>query len=203
MTSESRLGLPSLTLTLPDTNPFSPFSQDVSLFRYADAGGALLRESETNTGHGGLTLDSNIGRWRWTFTANYDVVKSNTRTDTNLDPAAIQARLDANDPTLNPFGPLDPNLLVMRPQDRTQSTNRSGDAQIVFNGSPFHVPGGPVTTSLTLQGNTLDLSSETLRAGVVTRARPQPRPRRRARQHRPADHQPPRGLPLASSATSR
>ena len=26
-TSESRLGLPSLTLTLPDTNPYSPFSR--------------------------------------------------------------------------------------------------------------------------------------------------------------------------------
>ncbi len=166
--NESRLGLPSLSLTLPDTNPFSPFSQDVSLFRYSDAGGALLRQSETNTGHGGLTLDSTIGRWRWTFTANYDVVKSNTRTDTNLDPSAIQARLDANDPARNPFGPLDASLLVMRPQDRTRSTNTSGDAQIVFNGSPFSVPGGPVTTSLTLQGTTLDLSSETLRAGVVT-----------------------------------
>lgn len=168
VTSESRLGLPSLNLALPDTNPFSPFSQDVSLFRYSDAGGALLRESETNTGHGGLTLDSNIGRWRWTFTANYDVTKSNTRTDTNLDPAAIQARLNANDPSLNPFGMFDPSLLVMRPQDRTESTNRSGDAQVVFNGSPFRLPGGQVTTSLTLQGNTLDLSSETLRAGIVT-----------------------------------
>ena len=168
VTSESRLGLPSLTLALPDSNPFSPFSQDVSLFRYSSAGGALLRESETNTGHGGLTLDSNIGRWRWTFTANYDVVRSNTRTDTNLDPSAIQARLNAGDPALNPFGPLDPSLLVMRAQDRTRSTNRSGDAQVVFNGSPLRLPGGQVTTSLTLQGTTLDLSSETQRAGIVT-----------------------------------
>ena len=134
-TSESRLGLPSLTLTLPDTNPFSPFSQDVSLLRYADALGPLLRQSETNTGHAGLTLDSTIGRWRWTFTANYDVVTTDTRTDTNLDPAVLQARLDANDPAFNPFAPLGSGLLTMRPQDRAESTNRSGDAQIVFNGS--------------------------------------------------------------------
>jgi hypothetical protein len=166
-TSESRLGLPSLALRLPETNPYSPFSQDVSLFRYSDASGALLRESETNTGHGGLTLDSNIGRWRWTFTANYDLVKSDTRTDTNLDPAAIQARLDANDPAFNPFASLDSSLLVMRPQDRAQSTNKSGDAQIVFNGSPFSLPGGQVTTSFTVQGNTLDLSSDTLRSGIA------------------------------------
>jgi hypothetical protein len=166
--SESRFGLPSLTLGLPDTNPYSPFSQDVTLFRYADGPGPLMREIETNTYHGGLALDSTIGRWRWTFTANYDLTKSDTLTDTNLDPAAIQARLDANDPALNPFGPLDVGLLTMRPQDRSHSTNSSGDAQILFNGSPFSLPGGPVTTSFTAQGNTLDLSSETFRSGVTT-----------------------------------
>ena len=166
-TSESRLGLPSLALTLPDTNPFSPFSQDVSLFRYADGVGPLLRETATDTGHAGLSLDSNIGSWRWTLTTNYDIAKSDTRTDTNLDPAAIQARLDANDPAFNPFAPLDGDQLVTRPQDRARSTNTSGDAQIVLNGSPFSVPGGPVTTSLTLQGNTFDLSSDTFRSGVT------------------------------------
>jgi iron complex outermembrane receptor protein len=167
-TSESRLGLPSLALTLPDTNPYSPFSQDVTLFRYADGLGPLLRETESNTMHGGLTLDSNIGRWRWTFTANYDVVKTDTRTDTNLDPATLQARLDVNDAGFNPFAPLGGSLLVMRPEDRAQSTNKSGDAQVVFNGSPLSLPGGPVTTSFTVQGNTLDLSSETFRGGVTT-----------------------------------
>jgi hypothetical protein len=167
-TSESRLGLPALTLNLPDASPFSPFSRDVSLFRYADGLGPLTRESRTDTWHAGLALDSTIGRWRWNFTANYDIVKSDTRTDTNLDPAAIQARLDANDPAFNPFAPFDSNLLVMRPQDRSESINRSGDAQIVFNGSAFSLPGGPVTTSFTVQGNVLDLSSETLRNGVVT-----------------------------------
>jgi hypothetical protein len=168
VTSESRLGLPSLTLTLPDANPYSPFSRDVTLFRYADGVGPLLRESETNTGHAGVALDSNIGRWRWNFTANYDVVKSDTRTDTNLDPAALQARLNANDPAFNPFAPLAAGALAMRPQDRSESTNTSGDAQLVLNGSPFSLPGGPVTSSLTFQGTTLDLSSEALRAGVVT-----------------------------------
>lgn len=166
--SESRLGLPSLALTLPDANPYSPFSRDVSLFRYADGLGPLMRESQTDTWHVGLALDSTIGRWRWNFTANYDIVKSDTRTDTNLDPAVIQARLDANDPAFNPFAPLANSLLVMRQDDRTESTNKSGDAQLVFNGSPFSLPGGPVTSSFTVQGNMLDLSSETLRNGVVT-----------------------------------
>jgi hypothetical protein len=166
-TSESRLGLPSLTLNVPDTNPFSPFSDDVTLFRYADAAGPLLRRTRGRTGHGGLTLDSNIGSWRWTFTANYDIGRTVTRTDTNADPAAIQARLAAGDPALNPFAPIGGDLLVLRPEDRAESNNRSGDAQVVFNGSPFSLPGGPVMASATLGGNMIDLESETLRAGVT------------------------------------
>ncbi|HYI49118.1 MAG TPA: TonB-dependent receptor [Allosphingosinicella sp.] len=165
--SESRLGLPSLTLTLPETNPYSPFSDDVTLFRYADAAGPLLRRTRGRTGHGGLTLDSNIKSWRWTFTANYDIARTVTRTDTNADPAAIQARLLAGDPTLNPFAPIGESLLVLAPEDRAESISRSGDAQVVFNGSPFSLPGGPVMASVTLGGNTIDLESETLRAGVT------------------------------------
>jgi iron complex outermembrane receptor protein len=166
-TSESRLGLPSLALTLPDTNPYSPFSEDVTLFRYADAAGPLLRRTRGRTGHGGLTLDSNIKSWRWTFTANYDIARTVTRTDTNADPAAIQARLAAGDPTLNPFAPIADGLLLLAPEDRAESISRSGDAQIVLNGSPFSLPGGPVMASVTLGGNTIDLESETLRAGVT------------------------------------
>jgi len=166
-TSESRLGLPSLTLTLPDTNPFSPFSDDVTLFRYADAAGPLLRQTRGRTGHGGLTLDSNIKSWRWTFTANYDIARTVTRTDTNADPAAIQARLLAGDPTLNPFAPIGASLLALAPEDRSESISRSGDAQVVFNGSPFSLPGGPAMASITLGGNTIDLESETLRAGAT------------------------------------
>ena len=165
--SESRLGLPSLALTLPETNPFSPFSDDVTLFRYADAAGPLLRRTRGRTGHGGLTLDSNIGDWRWTFTSNYDLSRSVTRTDTNADPAAIQARLAAGEPSLNPFAPIGAGLLALAPEDRSESITRSGDAQIVFNGSPLRLPAGPVTTSLTLAGNMLDLESETLRAGTT------------------------------------
>jgi len=167
-TSESRLGLRSLSLTLPDTNPYSPFSQDATLFRYADALGPLLRQNESNTYHAGLTLDGNIGRWRWTFTGNYDLIQTDTRTDTNLDPATLQARLDANDPNFNPFAPLGSSLLVMRPEDRAESTNKSGDAQLLLNGSPFSLPAGPVIASFAVQGNMLDLSSETFRNGVTT-----------------------------------
>jgi hypothetical protein len=167
--SEGRLGLPSLTLTLPDTSPFSPFSRDVTLFRYADAAGPLLRSSNGRTGHGGLTLDGNVtSAWRFTFTANYDIGRNVTHTDTGADPTALQARLASGDPTFNPFAPIGAGDLVLRPRDRAESTSQTADAQIVFNGPVIRLPAGPATASLTAAASTLDLDSEALRSGATT-----------------------------------
>jgi hypothetical protein len=166
--SESRLGLPSLTLTLPQTSPFSPFGSDVSLFRYAGAAGPLLRESDGRTAHGGLTLDSQFSpAWRWTVTANYDYARSVTQTDTGIDPATLQARLSAGDPAFNPFAPLDGSLLVLRPEDRSHSISQSADLQGVFNGPLLTLPAGKLMASLTAAADTRSLDSDTLRAGAT------------------------------------
>jgi iron complex outermembrane recepter protein len=165
--SESRFGLPSLTLTLPGANPYSPFADDVSLFRYSDAAGPLLRETRGHTAHGGLTLAGDVAEWRWNFTANYDFSRTVTRTDTNADPAAIQVRLDAGDPALNPFAPVGPDLLVMNGRDRARSTSQSADAQFLANGNLFRLPAGEVSTSLTLGVDTRSLDSVTTRGGVT------------------------------------
>ena len=147
--SESRLGLPSLTLILPGANPYSPFADDVTLFRYSDAAGPLLRETRGRTAHGGLTLAGDVAEWRWTFTANYDFARSVTLTDSNADPAAIQARLDAGDPALNPFAPIGPDLLAHeRREDRARSTSQSADAQVLANGNLFRLPAGEVIDQL-------------------------------------------------------
>jgi hypothetical protein len=169
--SESRFGLPSLALTLPQGSPFSPFSTPVTLFRYADALGPLLRRSDGRTGHGALTLDGPIATaWRFTFTANYDFSRTVTHTDTNADPAALQARITAGDPSLNPFAPIAAGLITLLPEDRSESVNRTADAQVVFNGPLLRLPAGPVLTSLTAGGNALGLESETLRSGVTQSA---------------------------------
>ena len=72
--SESRFGLPSLDADAARHQSLFAFlagRHPVPLRRFA--GGRCCRESETATAHGGLTLDGNLGRWRWTFTANYDL----------------------------------------------------------------------------------------------------------------------------------
>ena len=47
--SFSYLGLPGVTLTLPSANPFSPFGDDVLLYRYVDRPDALTRQTDTRT----------------------------------------------------------------------------------------------------------------------------------------------------------
>ena len=66
--SLSYLGLPGVTLTLPSGNPYSPFGDDVQLFRYLDRPDALKREVDTQTAGVGTVLDGFAGDWRWTLT---------------------------------------------------------------------------------------------------------------------------------------
>jgi hypothetical protein len=45
--TQSLLGLPGVTFTLPSVSPFSPFSQAVTGYRYIDAPGSLSRDVDT------------------------------------------------------------------------------------------------------------------------------------------------------------
>ena len=164
--SESRLGLPTVTLIVPEGNPFSPFGRDVTLFRLHDASGPLTRRSSARTGHLGLTLNGDLQPWRWTFTANLDQIRNVTRTDTGLDPAALQARTDAGDPAVNPFGGFPEGLLAARPDDRSRATGISADAQAVFNGPLVRLPAGRVAASVRAGVETRALDSRAVRAGV-------------------------------------
>ncbi|HWT12481.1 MAG TPA: TonB-dependent receptor, partial [Allosphingosinicella sp.] len=165
--SESRLGLPSATLVLPASNPFSPFGSDVTLFRLADSAGPLTRRSTGRTGHLGLSMNGDIAPWRWSFTANYDQIRNISHIDTGIDPAALQARIDAGDPAANPFAPLGPDFVAARPADRSRSTSRTADAQAVLNGPVLRLPAGQLAASLRAGVDTSDLDSRTARSGVV------------------------------------
>ncbi|SDD30654.1 TonB dependent receptor [Sphingomonas sp. YR710] len=76
-TSDSDLGLPPASLTLP-------------------AGGYDVRGQRTigNSQHLGFTLNDQIGQWRWTATGNYDRAETRTRTDRGFD--VSQARSISN-----------------------------------------------------------------------------------------------------------
>jgi len=169
--TESLLGLPSGTLRLPAGNPFSPFSQDVQLLRYYDNLNPLSRHSGTQTLNGGVNITGDtspwVKSWRWSFNANYQQTGSDSTTVSGVDVSQIQARLDAGDPTVNPFGPFPYSLAGVRPDDWTETNQGLGNVEFLTNGALFKVPAGDVNTSIRVTGQTLDYSNKSFRVGPL------------------------------------
>jgi hypothetical protein len=168
--STSRFGLPEAILDLPASNPFSTFGDDVALYRLFDAPRPLTRDSTSRTGHIGTALNGELSGWQWSLTANYDHVHSSSRTDRELDLAAVQERISAGDPAFNPFAPIDEGELRFGRPDRARSTDQVGDAELVANGSLFKLPAGDATTTLKLGGEARGFDSRSNRGETEQRA---------------------------------
>ncbi|HJQ18328.1 MAG TPA: TonB-dependent receptor [Allosphingosinicella sp.] len=163
--STSRFGLASAALDIPAANPFSPFANDVTLFRLFETPRPLTRDSDSGTAQGGLSLNGDIAKWRWSFTANYDRVRSLTRTDTMLDLTGVEQRIAAGDTALNPFGML-PGL-AFAARDRTRSISQSGDAALVASGPLLALPAGDATSTFKLGAEALGFDSATIHGGAA------------------------------------
>ncbi|WP_129586256.1 TonB-dependent receptor, partial [Sphingomonas montana] len=168
--SEGLRGLAGSRLNLPAGNPFSPFGQAVSVYRYPDGGAALRQDNSGETAHAGFALNKALDGWNLTATGNYDRAVSRTRSATGLDGSAVQALLDAGSPTLNPFGPLPIDLYTPRAADRARSVSNSGDIQLIASGTPFRLPAGPVSTTIKVGGELNAFDTRSVRSGVVRSA---------------------------------
>jgi len=163
--SNSWNGLPSASLTLPAGNPYSPLSTNATISRLSDAYGPLVQDNTGLTAHLGTVFNGDLGRWRWSLTGAYDRTESRVATDTGLDVTGLQARLNAGDPTANPFGPLDGLGLAAR--NYARSTSSTGEIDALLNGRVFALPAGDVQASVKLGGETNDFSSRSTRFGTV------------------------------------
>ena len=103
-TGDSLRGLP-LAATTPDPDP-------------------LHQRTENLTGHAGLTINGDKGRWRWSVTGNYDHGDSLTRTQTGYDAS----------------GALQTN--------RAESISNTGNVQLLTGGPLFQLPAGDFTTNI-------------------------------------------------------
>jgi iron complex outermembrane recepter protein len=166
--TQSQLGLPTSTILIPQGNPFSPFANDVQLYRFAGGLGPLTRTSDSWGAHLGLALHGAFSGWRWSFTANGDRTDSQSVTERGLETTLLQSAVTAG--SVNPFAPVASDLLAFRPPDLTQSVVTSADADLLFNGSLFELPAGDVTTALTVGVDTRKVESESFRSGVTRTA---------------------------------
>ena len=144
-------GLSTAALGLAAGSPFSPFAQDVTLYRYLAQGGALAQQVRGTTGHIGVTLNGQIGRkWQWSFTGNGDLSITRTRTDRGIDTDAIQTALNAGDPSVNPYGDFAPALIAARTIDTARAKSQAVTGDLLVSGALFRMPAGDVMTSIRL-----------------------------------------------------
>ena len=167
--SRSFNGLPGVILTLPDGNPFSPFANDVLVYRYIDAADALGRETDALTGRIAGVLDGYIGEdWRWTLTGSYDRVDTDTLTGRGFTTAPFQPRLTANNATANPFAALNPADFTRLADDTANSVSQVLATELVLNGDVFDLPAGGISSTFKFGADTRSLDSTSIRSGVTT-----------------------------------
>ncbi len=165
--SDSLQGLSSAALALPADNPFSPFSNDVMLYRYLAQAGALGQQIRGTTGHVGLTLNGRLGgSWQWSFTGNGDLSITRTRTDRGVSTDAIQSALDAGDASVNPYGSFSGDLLSTRLTDSARAKSQAIQGDLLVSGALFDLPAGQVMTSIRLGASANGFTSRSLRSGL-------------------------------------
>ncbi len=167
--SDSLQGLSQGAFDLTAGSPFSPFANDVTLYRYLAQGGALQQQTKGATGHVGLTLSGQLGgSWQWSFTGNGDLSITRTRTDRGIDTGAIQSAIDADDASVNPYASFAPDLLSTRLTDRARAESRAVQGDLLVSGSLFDLPAGDVMTSIRLGASANGFEGRSVRSGVAS-----------------------------------
>ncbi|MDP1913887.1 TonB-dependent receptor plug domain-containing protein [Brevundimonas sp.] len=167
--SRSFNGLPGVALILPTGNPYSTSPDNEPVFRLLDAPDALRRETDGLTGELGLVFDGFLGEdWRWTLTGEYTRTETDTLTGRGYGVDPFQARLDANDPGADPFGPLAPADFARVADDSARSVSQRLDTELVLTGDVWDLPAGGVSSTFKFGFDDVSLDSTSTRGGVTT-----------------------------------
>jgi uncharacterized membrane protein YgcG len=168
--SQSLQGLPGLLLLVPGGNPFSPFATGARLYRYVDAVGPLKQDTSNWSGHLGLTVNKQMDKWRFSLTGAYDHADTLIETSSGISAVPLQALLNANSATFNPFGPLPASLLTRQPNSEARSISDSANLQALVNGPLLKVPAGTMNGSFKLGDSQSGFVSSSQRLGLIQRA---------------------------------
>ncbi|MFT4250923.1 MAG: hypothetical protein QM608_00350, partial [Caulobacter sp.] len=165
----SYLGLTGVKLELSADNPFSPFANDVYLYRYLDERDALRRKIDTDKVELAATALGMFEGWRWSLSGNFDLTDSATRTGRGLDTTAYAAAVAANDPTVDPFGPVPRSLLNYKAQDTADSVTTNAKAEFTASGALAELPTGRLRATFKTGLDSRRVEADSVRSGVATR----------------------------------
>jgi len=156
-TGRSRFGVPTATLDVDGTEILRAFPDF-----------PLTRNFTTNTFSLGTALNGQKGKWHWSSTGNAEYSHSTTHTDRGFDLGAIQARIDAGDPTLDPLGDL--GLLDEFPRDHSRSTRHTLGLDGTATGPLVTLPAGDATATFRIGVGSTGIDSEATVRGIFTEA---------------------------------
>jgi len=151
---KSRFGVPTGTLDDNGTEILRAFPDE----------GPLTRNSSTESFRLGTALNTQRGKWRLSSTGNAEFDHSISRTDNGPDLSDVQARLDAGDPTLDPFGDLGP--LDSLPRDRSRSNRYNLALDGTATGPLFTLPAGDATATFRVGAGSTGIDSEATSDGI-------------------------------------
>lgn len=151
--TESNRGLIRSSFDIPASNPFSPFAQDIQLFR---ADGPLTRDRNESDIEGNIGLFANYGKWRWSLNAQYEDIRESDRTLRSLDTDTLQTQFEYNDPALNPFGDL-----RLSDISETKDTQKTARLKGLVSGQFLQLPAGPLNGSLGFELSDVDFNANT------------------------------------------
>ncbi len=138
-------GLPMASLLLPAGSPWSPFGQDVMLYRPFAGTRALRQDSSTQMLGGSLTVNGIVDGWQTSFAVNVAHNESRSVFETGIDTARLQDMIDAGDTVLDPYGPLDQRyLLATRNRYRSDTLG----ARIGLQKGIVRLPAGSIALSV-------------------------------------------------------
>lgn len=145
----SLLGLNIGALTVPVSNPFSPFSRAVSLLTAFGDPRTLTRTVDTDTYSMGFNANGVLpAAWKWSLTGDYTRVDTLTIIDRSADLTGLQAAISSPSNATNPFtGSLSSQLPALI-SDSAQSRNQLFNTQLTVNGKVVDLPAGPVSMTL-------------------------------------------------------
>ena len=163
--SASLLGLAGASFILPETSPFSPFGQDVTISRYFDTPRALERESEIHTTQFGGSYTNALAGWVWSVTGDYSRIDSDIRSTRNVDFAGLRANVLNG--TANPFADDFGSDLAFLAPDLSDSITQIGNIRSTISGSPLTLPAGGVSMTFASGFTRQMLDSDATRSGVL------------------------------------
>lgn len=152
------VGPAAATLTIPASNPFSPFSSDVILRRYLTKADLLRFRQTTTSLRAGGTVRGMVAGWRWDLITTLDQKLVTARSQSGIDLDAIDTAIENG---ANPFEPFDADLLSDRLVDHIRQRTRTSGAKAVITNTPFSLPAGDATVTANAEVERLATHSRT------------------------------------------